>query len=205
LCQGLVDFGPLFGTGQPLHMRLAQSPLLWGSEGFSKDFKESSESKGAHPSHSQKARTGQSQKCPPPRGTEGSNPSPSSGESAANLTSSIRRQSRSVVFLAGDRGSESFSLQQRVSCEPEDDVEAERRALAPIDFAPDCPGVHAIAGIAEQVLRLEGTWPWRARRIWPVAMSGRRTLREQDRPRLQPFASSFGAVCENGFHHEPLW
>src|ERR1700720_1042774 len=70
-------------------MRLAQSPLLWGSEGFSKDFKESSESKGAHPSHSQKARMGQSQKCPPPRGTEGSNPPPSSGESGANLTSSI--------------------------------------------------------------------------------------------------------------------
>jgi hypothetical protein len=109
------------------------------------------------------------------------------------------------ILLTGDRGFESVSLQQRVSCEPEDDVEAERRALAPIDFAPDCPGVHAIAGIAEQVLRLEGTWPWRARRIWPVAMSGRRTLREQDRPRLQPFASSFGAVCENGFHHEPLW
>ena len=68
-------------------MRLAQSPLLWGSEGFSKDFKESSESKGAHPSHSQKARTGQSIKCPPPRaprGTEGSNPSPSRGESGAN-------------------------------------------------------------------------------------------------------------------------
>jgi hypothetical protein len=64
-------------------MRLAQSPLLWGSEGFSKDFKESSESKGAHPSHSQKARTGQSQKCPPPRGTEGSNPSPSSRESVS--------------------------------------------------------------------------------------------------------------------------
>src|SRR6267142_7170785 len=37
-------------------------------------------------------------------GTEGSNPSPSSGESAANLTSSIRSQSRSVVSLAGDRG-----------------------------------------------------------------------------------------------------
>ena len=80
-----MDFGPLFGTGQPLHMRLAQSPLLWGSEGFSKDFKESSESKGAHPSHSQKARTGQSQKCPSPRGTEGSNPSPSSAESVTNL------------------------------------------------------------------------------------------------------------------------
>jgi hypothetical protein len=71
-------------------MRLAQSPLLWGSEGFSKDFKESSESKGAHPSHSQKARTGQSQKCPPPRGTEGSNPSPSSGESVSRGTLSLR-------------------------------------------------------------------------------------------------------------------
>src|ERR1700674_4911248 len=39
------------------------------------------------------------------RGTEGSNPSPSSGESAANLTSSIRRQSRSVVSLRGTEGS----------------------------------------------------------------------------------------------------
>lgn len=38
-------------------------------------------------------------------------------------------------------------------------VEAERRALAPIDFAPDCPGVQAIAGIAEQVLRLESSRP----------------------------------------------
>ena len=74
-------------------MRLAQSPLLWGSEGFSKDFKESSESKGAHPSHSQKARTGQSQKCPPPRGTEGSNPSPSSEESANFRFLSKRRAS----------------------------------------------------------------------------------------------------------------
>jgi hypothetical protein len=40
-----------------------------------------------------------SKNCCPPRGTKGSNPSPSTGESAANLTSSIRRQSRSVVFL----------------------------------------------------------------------------------------------------------
>jgi CO dehydrogenase maturation factor len=38
-------------------------------------------------------------------------------------------------------------------------VEAERRALAPIDFAPDCPAVQAIAGIAEQVLRLERDQP----------------------------------------------
>src|ERR1700674_4299091 len=37
---------------------------------------------------------------------------PSSGESAANLTSSIRRQSRSVVSLAGDRGFESSSLRR---------------------------------------------------------------------------------------------
>ena len=42
---------------------------------------------------------------------------PSSGESAANLTSSIRRQSRSVVSLAGDRGFESVSLQRGVRCE----------------------------------------------------------------------------------------
>jgi CO dehydrogenase maturation factor len=41
-------------------------------------------------------------------------------------------------------------------------VEAERRALAPIDFAPDCPGVQAIAGIAQQVLRLEQAPPPRA-------------------------------------------
>jgi hypothetical protein len=27
LRQGLVDFGPLFGTGQPLHVRLAQSRI----------------------------------------------------------------------------------------------------------------------------------------------------------------------------------
>src|SRR5258705_11539731 len=40
-------------------------------------------------------------------GTEGSNPAPSTGESRANLTSSIRRQSRSVVSLAGDRWFES--------------------------------------------------------------------------------------------------
>src|SRR5712671_922024 len=44
---------------------------------------------------------------------------PSTGESRANLTSSIRRQSRSVVSLAGDRGFESFSLHQRVDCEPD--------------------------------------------------------------------------------------
>src|SRR6266478_991472 len=39
------------------------------------------------------------------RGTKSSNPLSSSGESAANLTSSIRRQSRSVVSLAGTEGS----------------------------------------------------------------------------------------------------
>lgn len=38
-------------------------------------------------------------------------------------------------------------------------VEAERRALAPIDFAPDCAGVQAITAIADEVLRLEGTTP----------------------------------------------
>ena len=38
-------------------------------------------------------------------------------KSAANLTSSIRRQSRSVVSLAGDRGFESISLNRRVTCE----------------------------------------------------------------------------------------
>src|ERR1700730_5775189 len=89
-------------------MRLAQSPLLWGSEGFSKDFKESSESKGAHPSHSQKARTGQSQKCPPPRGTEGSNPSPSTGESTANLTSSIRAPKSTISTAALTIGARLF-------------------------------------------------------------------------------------------------
>jgi hypothetical protein len=49
-----------------------------------------------------------SKKCCPLRaygGTEGSNPSPSTSESAANPTSSIRRQSRSVVSLAGTEGS----------------------------------------------------------------------------------------------------
>ena len=41
-------------------------------------------------------------------------------------------------------------------------VEAERRALAPIDFAPDCPGVQAIAQIADQVRRLDGARPGHA-------------------------------------------
>jgi hypothetical protein len=62
-------------------------------------------------------------------GTEGSNPSPSSGESAANLTSSgsfWRRSAmrigaaldRCPVSLSGDRGFESCSLQRRVRNEP---------------------------------------------------------------------------------------
>ena len=38
-------------------------------------------------------------------------------------------------------------------------VEAERQALAPIDFAPQCPAVQAVAEIAEQVLRLAATPP----------------------------------------------
>ena len=66
-----MDFGPLFGTGQPLHMRLAQSPLLWGSEGFSKDFKESSESKGAHPSSQPESSNGAVLKMPSPTGDRG--------------------------------------------------------------------------------------------------------------------------------------
>jgi hypothetical protein len=64
------------------------------------------------------------------RGTEGSNPSPSSGESAANLTSSgsfWRRSAmrigaaldRCPVSLSGDRGFESCSLQRRVYCKPD--------------------------------------------------------------------------------------
>jgi hypothetical protein len=84
-------------------------------------------------------------------GTEGSNPPPSSGESAANLTSSIRRQSRSVVSLAGDRGFESFSLQQRVKHTPIIPTNAADLKRSPSEATtsvrrqrPLCPGHCAI-------------------------------------------------------------
>jgi hypothetical protein len=46
-------------------------PLLWGSEGFSKDFKESSESKGAHPSSQPESSNGAVSKMPSPTGDRG--------------------------------------------------------------------------------------------------------------------------------------
>ena len=48
-------------------------------------------------------------------GTEGSNPSPSSEESGANLISHYR----ALPIFAGDRGFESGFLQRGVNCEPD--------------------------------------------------------------------------------------
>jgi hypothetical protein len=95
---------------------------------------------------------------------------PSSGESSANLTSSIRRQSRSVVSLAGDRGFESFSLQQRVRLSQEPIFVGQEPRLS----ARVCPAAFPVRSTESRRARQHRTNPqqYLCRAIFQYRISG---------------------------------